>query len=504
MYKEKGYLDLKFIAGAILTAIFFIYYTDYLAYTSTGYYLSIAMTLSAIVLAVFDFSSAIRYSFVIIFISARVPRDLVEVMRDLKITQEVEFHSIAATTLASFSLAQWIMITLGMIAVLKLFKSKLRLKLDKKIINLIILYFFVMIVMYLATVIDLMTDRDIFDIKEFLSDQRYFIVSFCGIFAAIYYVRIDPDYLKHLNATLIFIGIASGLRSIGFIGIDMATGSIKLSFAGQAYLLSAVFYAFLFTYSKHYGVWKTIILSFVIFAGAFNISRLDILLIFVDGVILLFLLLYSNLPLKHKLKGFTASSVILILMITIPPIILYRINSSIYYFLLYKIEFFTKEMWTGDFTSSPAVRIYEFVNIVQDFGRSVYPLFIGRGFGAYFIDWQTPFEIPIGIFDYSKDQLVLGRYFKPHTFFNFLFLKGGILMIWLYVYLIWLQLKTAKNLLWEKNKDVVLIASFTVFFSPWAFNIFWRPPFIFFFSFLLIVLINIKDSLKQETLKEAA
>ena len=497
MYKEKGFLSLSFLLKALLLAVFFVYYTDYLAYTSMGFYISIAMAIVAIFLAFFDFRRSVVYSLIIIFMSARVPRDMTDIMTRLKVTKEIEFNSIAASAIASFSLAQWIMITLGIVAFLKLFSHGLKVKLDKRIINLIILYLFVMIVMYLATLIDLMTDRDIFIFKEFLSDQRYFILSFCGFFAAIYYVKINPDYLKHLNYTLILIGIASGLRTIGFIGMDIATNSIKLSFAGQAYLLSAVFYAFLFTYARHYGFFRITILSFLIFAGAFNISRLDILLIFVDGVILIFLLMYSNLPLMHKLKGFASSNIILILMLTIPPMILYAINSSIYYFLLFKMDFFTKELWSGDFTQSPAIRIYEFKNIVTDMANSIYPLFIGRGFGAYFIDWHFPFQLPVGLFDYSKEELIMGRYFKPHTFFNFLFLKGGLLMIWLYVYLIWLQVKLAKKILWEKNKDIVMFASFTIFFFPWAFNIFWRPPFIFLFSFIMIILIKICSDIEN-------
>lgn len=493
MYKEEGYLNPSYLLKALLTALFFIYYTDTLAYSSLGLYVSLAMTLAAIILAVFNFEKGLMFSLIIIFMSARVPRDLVSVMTDLKITKDVVFHSIAASTIASFSLAQWIMISLGAIAFLKLIKNGMSIKLDKRIIHLVVLYAFVMTIMYIATVIDVIVERDVFDFKAFLSDQRYFIISFCGLIAALYYTNREQDYIRKFVSILIFIGISSGLRSIGFIMNDIATGSIKLSFAGQAYLLSAVFFAFIYTYSKHYGVLKTILISFVIFAGAFNISRLDMLLIFFDGFILLFLVMYSNLPFLHKLRGFTVSAIILLLIVIITPIILFRINSSVYYFMLYKLEFFTKEIWSGEFTSSPAVRIYEFENIVRDFVDYVYPLFIGKGFGSYFTDWRVPFALPIGLFDYSKDQLVQGRYFRPHTFFNFFLLKGGLLMIWFYVYLIWLQVKTAKKLLWEKDKDIVMLASFTILFFPWAFNIFWRPPFIFLFSFLLIVLIQISN-----------
>ena len=172
MYKEKGYLSLSFLLKALLLAVFFVYYTDYLAYTSMGFYISIAMAIVAIFLAFFDFRKSIVYSLIIIFMSARVPRDMTDIMTRLKVTKEIEFNSIAASAIASFSLAQWIMITLGIVAFLKLFSHGLKVKLDKRIINLIILYLFVMIVMYLATLIDLMTDRDIFIFKEFLSDQR--------------------------------------------------------------------------------------------------------------------------------------------------------------------------------------------------------------------------------------------------------------------------------------------------------------------------------------------
>lgn len=501
MYKEKEVLNASFLIKTLITAVFFIYYTDYLAYSSLGLYISIAMSLLAIGMAFFDFRSSVLYSFVIIFMSARVPRDLVLVMTDLKITQDLVFNSIVASTIASFSLAQWIMISLGIIAFLKLFRNGLSIKLDKKIINLIILYFSVMLVMYISTIIDIMTDRDFFIIKEFLSDHKYFILSFCGIFSAIYYCKLQSDSVKKLISILIFIGIASGLRSIGFVILDMMTGNVRLSFAGQSYLLSAVFCAFLYTYARHYGVWKTIIISFIIFAGAFNISRLDILLLFIDFIILAYLFMYSNLPFQHKLRGATASIVMLILLIVIPPVILYNISSSAYHFLVYKMDFFTKEIWSGEFTQSPAVRLFEFKNILMDFVNSIYPLFIGRGFGSYFVDWQVPFTIPLGLFDYSKEQLISGCYYKPHTFFNYLFLKGGIIMIWLYVYMIWLEVKTAKNLLWQKNKDIIMLASFSIFFFPWAFNIFWRPSFIYFFSFILIVLISISNELelsKQE------
>jgi len=498
MQQNESCLTKNFFLKSLLVAFFFFIYTDYMGYSKIGLIISILLVVSILFLSLFKFSSALSLTLYVIFLSARVPRNLTYIIEELRIAKKLEFYSIINSNIAGFSLAQWLFLSLGIIAFLNLIKNKAKFTLEKSIKQLFIILIFVITSMYLATLLDTIFFRNVFDIRTFISDHRFFIILLSSLIIGLYYTKIERNYLQNLTRDLLFIGITSGFKTIFFVLNDCITKIFNVDFSSQPYLLLPLILAIIFAFSKKYGFCKTILLSLLVFLGGFSITRGDLILFILDLVLFICILLILRGNINFKLYRIKIITVLLILLILLPPIVLYNLNKTAFIFLKFKINFFTKEIWSGKVSESPSLRIYEFKNIIAEAGDLYYPLLIGKGFGGYFTFTHYPADFKFGLFDYSKKELKSNTFFRPHTFINSFFLKGGLLLIFFYLSLIFYFFLLGINLLNRKDSNVILIGSLSIFFSPFALNMFWRPIYIFFFGILLIALIEINCELKNQ------
>lgn len=165
-------------------------------------------------------------------------------------------------------------------------------------------------------------------------------------------------------------------------------------------------------------------------------------------------------------------------------------------FLLYKFDFFSK-LISGDKQSSGSVlvRLYELQNIVGYSVEHIYPIFIGMGFGGYFDFSLTGYPIILGVSDYSINELATNKFVRPHSFTNFLFLKGGLIFLTYYLSIIIKMMSRSFRLMRRvlKTKSIYSnefrIYLFCFLYSIFCVNMFWQPVHNFLFSFLLVLLL---------------
>lgn len=491
----------KFVFVSIIVAYFFFIYTDYWGFSGIGFIISLFIFLIIILVSLKDFPKALSLALYSIFLSARVPRNLTFIMSDLRVEQKVEFHSMINSNFFGFSFAQWIFLFLGIIAVIKYLYSTGKLSFFKDTRNLLFLTFIVMILLYVATLLDTIFFRNVFNIRKFISDHRLFITLISSLIVGNYFVKVDKKPIYTLAKVIIFIGLTSGFKTIFFIISDSINHSLYKDFSTESYLLVPLFFTVIFIFSKKLNYFQIILISFIIFMGGFSISRGDILLFVLDLLIFIFLIISSLKQTKITIKRTNILIILLIIIILFPSILLYHLNKASYIFLIYKINFFSKEIWSGNISHSPKIRIYEFKNIFQEGVDLIYPLFIGKGFGGYFTYNNYPANFKFDLFDYSKNELAQQTYFNPHTFINFYLLKGGMILLLFYLFILIYMLSLGINSLNSKDVSSKLIALFTCFYFLFALSMFWRPIYIFLFGILINVLIKIGDE-KDTQFKE--
>ncbi|MDZ7861094.1 MAG: hypothetical protein U5O15_10630 [Candidatus Krumholzibacteriota bacterium] len=407
--------------------------------------------------------------------------------------EQIAFFSISTTQILGISLPQWIFLWFGIVALIKYIHNSGRLILFKDTKKLISLSFGVVILMYLATLLDTIFFRDVFSVKQFISDHRFFVILISSLIAGNYFVRVNKNPIYTFARDIIFIGLTSGFKTIFFMVNDSINHMQGMSFAAQPYLIWPLFFVVFYIFSKKLKYFQIILLLLVVFMGGVSISRGNLLLFAFDLMIFIFLIISSMKQRKLLIKRINVLIILLIIIILIPPVLLYHYNETAYLFLNYKIDFFTKELWSGHISHSPAVRILEFKNISKEAGDLIYPLFIGKGFGGYFTYKNFPTDFKLGLSDYAINDLVQQKYFHPHTFINFYLLKGGMMLILFYLFIIIYMLLKGINLINSKDVSSKTIALFACFYFVFALNMFWRPLYIFLFGILVNVLIEIGD-----------
>ena len=487
----ENLFSLKFILSSIVTAYLFYLYTDYWGFTKIGFILSFAMFLGIIAVSLKNFSLAVSLTLYSVFLSARVPRNLIFVMTDLRVEQKINFYSMINSKFFGFSFAQWLFLSLGIIASTKFIIQNGKLFIFKNTKYLLLSILGVMILMYVATLLDTIFFRDVFNIRVFISDHKFFIILISSLIAGNYFVNINRNPAFTLTRDLIFIGLASGFKTIFFIINDYVNQNLNIDFSSQPYLLLPLFLTMIYVLSKKLKSFQVVLISLVIFLGGFSISRGDILLFVIDLMMLIFLIISSFGNYKFNNKTMKIIIIILIIIILFPPILLYHLNKSAFIFLVYKINFFTKEIWTGNISESPSIRIFEFKNIFKEASDLIYPLFIGKGFGGYFTYKNYPSDFKFSLFDYSLKELSQQIYFRPHTFINFYLLKGGIVLLLFYLSIIVYMLILGIKSLNSTDIFSKFIAIFTFLYFLFALNMFWRPIYIFFFGIITNVLFKI-------------
>ncbi|RKD76310.1 hypothetical protein ATL39_0525 [Sinobaca qinghaiensis] len=142
-------------------------------------------------------------------------------------------------------------------------------------------------------------------------------------------------------------------------------------------------------------------------------------------VFLIVLSIYFIIKLSKKNLIKVVISLLVIILILIPTY-KFIIPAEILSYAEWKLSTFDA---SDEENQSASIRLIEFKNIILGSIDKIYPIFIGEGYGGYFVDKYAPFYIP-DLLDANafKNEWIYDRtFYRPHTVLNILLLKAGII-----------------------------------------------------------------------------
>ena len=462
---------------AFLLALASGVFVDYFAQSFLGAIICSGIGLAIILISIRRYELAVNIFLYVILLSPPFPRKLI----DLRGTQElIAFYTFTSFQIMGISISLWTIIGLMFVAMVK---SRCRFETSNNVIKIsIFLLFALMGLMYFASLFNLIFSHEII-VKELISDHRFFVILIGGVYISVHYVYIAKvDLGDSLAKTLLLVGLAIGTRSILFFVKDRMLGEFNIDFSALPFLLYPILFGILQTYKISY---ITIMSAFLILVGAFSIGRLDLVL----GILLGLIFIIRNMlagNLRNTLRFFIIPTTVVVI---ITLFIVF--NQKAFDFMIFKMNT-TIDLLTvnGAISKSPKVRLYEAKNILSEESENVIPLIVGKGFGASFDFRRNPLPFNLDISDYSENELKSGRYFRPHFFISYTMLKGGVLFLVFYIYIIWLLASAS----WKKRQvshPNDFIMNFGFYYSIFAINMYWQGHQIFMFAFLFVfVLLN--------------
>ncbi len=393
---------------------------------------------------------------VYIFVFPFSPRDIVLVQQGTSIGDFVSFINFNVGFL-SLSLFSIILFTL-----LEVQKLGLMTQLIK--------YFIIYIISYVTYSL-VMNSHD-FYLNFFISDLKPFLIFFFGYFFGLciwkrFKMNWNEIFLKILYI-LLFVYV---FKTIFYLSYDFVIKVYNTSFSTLPYLFIPILFLAFFTKdlkNRSYIMLAALISSFSVSRGYF------IMLGALYLILPIFFTNYRNL--KKVFIGYVVFSFFSFLFISFSHVFL---SEKINVFLQYKLNFFTEEIFAKktDLNRSTLIRVYEFKNIIYDLLNSPILLLTGKGLGGYFEFKEYALPTYIDVDAFSKKQVEINKFFRPHTFFNVALLKGGVLLLVLYSKKCISIFIYSKKVYKSKEKEIFIL--FSGIFSLLFFFYFWIPEFLF-------------------------
>jgi hypothetical protein len=465
----------KHIVLALILALLTGIYTDYLASSQIGLLLCGILACAVLGFSLLDFKRAVEGFFLAVFMLPVFPRNLIDVQDS---PDADPFYSLVSSQLLGLSLAAWLIILLALVALLRQ-HFQLRAT-GKGLPRLCVLTCGVLAVMYLATLFDF-PGRDVVVIKEIISDHRFFLILGSAIIVSSCYIQASEEVQLRFTRLVLVMGMAIGMRAVFFFVKDRMMGTFNVNFAPVPYLLYPVVYAVLQIYRLS---WRMVLMVLFGFAGAFSISRGDMGLGLMLGVAFIVGNLWQGRVRRAMRLGLVGVGAALAVLV------MFLFNERAFGFVAFKVSTVATVLAKGgDMAKSPAVRFYEAKNILAEEGEKILPLLIGKGFGANFTFQRYPIPFPLDGSDYTFRDIQSGRFFRPHLFINYTFLKGGLLFFLFYLYLILLLFVCAVRRFRAQGK-LEFVTALGFYFPIFAINMFWQIHLIFIFGFLLLFLMK--------------
>ena len=446
----------------ILLGIFYALWIN--QWGNNSFWLSMSYLNIILILIIFLVKKPLGFKifFYSIFLISEFPRTLFDFQ--LSYSGNIEYYNIHTTSILGLSGSLFTLLAIFVIS-LSYLKGK-SIVIDKKIQILLWFLFF----MILSTIYSLLFNWELpLNLKYLISDLKPILALLVGLHFGSYFSLNKINALKIQDIQN--IGLILGIKTILLLFSDLFfDGRVLLEFNNQPYLLFPILFTSFIITGKHKAL-----NVLIMFFGAFSISRSIIFFISICYFYTLKFLIFS------RNKG-------LKLLVLIPLILAFsfvfgiiEIPENILTFFFFKLKFFTEEIVSGDLSSSPGIRYFEFLNIVSDMSENIKEFFIGKGFGGFF---EFTNEIPneINKNDYSIDQISIGKYYKPHTFINYTLLKGGLIYFSFYVWLILSLYLRGKKFVKENNATV---GFFLILLSFFSLNFYWKFEYMFLLGFLL-------------------
>lgn len=474
---------------AALLGIGFGFYSDFLSPTPLGQLLALGLFFLIIIRAlVRGLGAGLEWFLVALLLSPLVNRDMAQITE--MTGAQATAHGLMTTRVVSFTLVQWGFLFFGSLAVFHQLRTLGLLVIPSAVRKVFLLNLTILGTMSAATLVDSFVAREFIDLRALVSDLRFFMIVFFATFTAFHF-RADPGAGRRLiEKALLTAAIAGGIKATFFFVHDFLASRTSLYFNPQPYVFFPVFFALIYCYRQRLGPRFVFSLAMA-FLAAFSISRGDIFFASLSALIFLTVLLFS--PNSPPDRGRATRTLVVFFLGTALTVVLgiFFANPAAFKFLQYKASFFVNVLIGQDIGQSASVRVYELKNIFAEARERIYPLLIGKGFGSYFTFIRHPVPFPLGHGTFVPESLQQQRYFNPHGFIQYCFLKGGALFLLYYLSMIvsafMLGIKRLRAVPGRRPLLLVMMP----FLSLFALNMFWRPPVIF--LFFLVLNINLMD-----------
>jgi len=309
-----------------------------------------------------------------------------------------------------------------------------------------------------------------------LSDTRLFIIPLLTYFTLrSIFKNMNINY-KRLVGLITQIAVIKSSSVIIAVIYDFIYLTPKLTINTLPQIYIPIFFAIVFSY-RNISIIKVVYTN-ILFFCVMRFSRGDIIFFLLD----ILLLIYINIRMKIKkvaINGILNLSILILALIGVFSYIMIEINPKLFSFVMWKI----RTLVDNDGSSvSAGLRIIEFRNIISyDFTR----ILVGHGLGGYFeFHWFKP-QHQLNLSDYSQYQLYEQKFFKPHTFINYMLLKHGIIGLVVYLSMVFDFFRKAVRL----SDNFLFLKCLCVAFAPFALNIYWQPVSLIYFI-VLYYLVN--------------
>lgn len=469
-----------------LVAVISGLYIDYLATTQLGLYITISLFFFVLVYSLFFFENSFCLFVFLTLISPQFSRDLVaEVVASGNSSISV-FYTLSSVSLFGFSLSVLGLFYFGGCALINIMAN--RVSIDKRTFKIVLFITILLFFQVLASYLSFADTKDV-GLRAVLSDARMYIIWMFSIFCGVYFSSLGETEmrLRMFFRCLYFSVLVLGMRTICFVVSDFILKDIKLEFSTQPYMAYPFLFSILMTQA---GVRKLLLCLVVLFA-AISLKRADLAFVFIS----LFFLLSSFFITRSKADAIVAAKSILYFLFLsgCSAFLILVFAPDVFSFFLYKTRFFTQEIWSGEYSGSVSVRAYELKNIMSDAEKSWFRPIIGRGLGGAFDFRYTGQPFELGVSDYSQAEIESNVFLRPHTFVNYLFLKGGALLLFSYIFLViksmfvGYRLVRTSNFGYGRSSILSVCGWFIVFYSFFCLNMFWKPLHSFCFMYLFVV-----------------
>ncbi len=467
-------------------------YSDFLSSGPLGPVLALGLFGVIILRAlVRGLASGLEWFLIAMLLSPLVNRDMVQIT---ELTgAAVTAHGLMTTRVVSFTLVQWGFLFFGSLSLFHQIRTLGVMVIPGAVRRVFLINLAILGTLSAATMVDAFVAREFIDLRALVSDLRFFIIVFFATFTALHFRHDPAGGRRVLERALLIAAIAGGIKASFFFVHDFLASRTSLYFNPQPYVFFPVFFALVYCYRQRITLRFTLMLA-MSFLAAFSISRGDIFFALLCGLIFLVVLLFSPNSSRDRLGATRTLVVFFVGTALFVTLGIFFANPAAFKFLQYKASFFINVLIGQDIGQSASVRVYELKNIFAEGRERIYPLIIGKGFGSYFTFIRHPVPFPLGHGTFVPESLVQQRYFNPHGFIQYTFLKGGLLFCLYYLGLIASAFVLAISRLRAQPQRRPLLLVMLPFLCLFALNMFWRPPVIFLFFLVLNVLLMDKGN----------
>lgn len=414
------------------TLLFVLMYLfiDLLTYNAgiTGMYAGILIVISLIGLCFFNIKSAFFFMIPVFIFSDDISR--------IDPYNDISFNSILNIKLLGLPVSHYLTFTIFAILLAEYLYKLIFKKVYKVKINpLIGKYFFVFIMLYFFMAIS--------GIQNLPSHFRYYINDLSPIFYTGTYFWLTLRLInskQDLNKIFWLLILALAAKNIVWffeyfmgIGYEFGTTLRVMSESGKVLSVLLIYFplaALIFKNKEKYFNNIKIFSVFMLIFAFFNIFAYASRGTWIYALIGFFVFL-TFLPKVKRLKVFVSGIILAAVIITSTFIIKPQARSVYSYLTKTIVTTFTGEV--SEFNHSSAVRLFEGLNIYAKLKKNK-TILTGHGAGAWFDYSYARFPFPFTSGDYVEKELSAQTFHKPHNSFLNIFLKSGILGLFVFIF----------------------------------------------------------------------